>query len=193
MQKLKSTQKKTHKLIMIIALSFVGVCVYLLAAWQYQLIPFSLFNKTYEPGEQVINMNKTEAEKKVIEDLNNNPGKKLENSQTDTPATPYKDSATGKQKANVLLTNVGISNEKVSASGFVTNISETGGMCEFIFTNGDARIVKASDSLPNSTSTTCKTVSFPSSELIYPGNWSVYLQYTSAGASGTSSAKEFQK
>lgn len=191
--KINRTQSsKLAKILIISGVILVCIGAYMFIAWQKNLIPFSLFPKTYGPGEQVINMNKTATEKKATEDLKSNPETKLENPQTDTPETPTVDPVQNKQEANVLITNVGIFNNKVSASGFVTNLVEEGGACTYMFTNGSQSIAKESQTLVNPTSTTCKTVSFSADELS-SGVWRVYIKYVSAGAEGVSNAKEFNK
>jgi hypothetical protein len=187
----RSARKKR---IIISALTVAGLAgIYLLVAWNKNLIPFSNTNRTYEPGEEIVNMKRTDSEKKASEALEKDPSSKMENAQTDTPETPDTNSSSGKQEANVLVTNAGVFNGKVSASGFATNVVESTGTCEYVFTNGNTRIVKQSEPLPNSTSTTCKTVSFSADELSGSGLWKVYLHYISDISEGTSPIKEFQK
>lgn len=134
-------------------------------------------------------MDRSETEKKASEDLKNNPETKLDNKQTDNPNTPVVDDTTGKQRVNVLLTNTGTFNNKVSASGMVTNAVEEGGTCTFVFTNGSTEVVKNSTTLTNPSSTSCTTVSFPSSELS-PGVWKVKIDYSSSASMGESNTKE---
>lgn len=192
---MKINQTKSSKLIKIliaVGVLIVGAGVYLGIAWQKNLPPFSTPNKTYAPGEQIENLNKTDTEKKATEELNKNPEKKLENSQTDTPSAPSTSPTSGKQSANVLVTNAGVFNGKVSASGFVTNLAEEGGSCEYVFTSGSQSISKQSQTLVNATSTTCKTVSFSADELS-SGTWKVHIKYTSPASEGVSSDKEFTK
>ena len=167
--------------------------VYLAVARYMHLAPFANMNRTYQPGEQIVNMNRTDSEKQQTEALEKDPQKKLQNTQTDTPAAPATDSASGKQIANVLITNAGIFNGKVSASGFVSNVVESDGSCEYVFASDTQVIKKTSTTLPNATSTTCKTVSFPDTELATTGTWKVTLNYNSATSAGTSPVKEFQK
>jgi hypothetical protein len=166
---------------------------YLVIAWNKHLVPFANTDSSYEPGEQIVNMKKTETEKKATETIEKDPGKKLENSQTDKPAAPETNGTSGKQIANVLVTNAGIFNGQVSASGLVTNIAESGGACDFIFTNADLVITKTSGTMQGPSSTSCKTVSFSSDELSRAGTWSVYIHYVSPVSEGKSSPKEFQK
>ena len=175
---------------LVIILALLGF--YLIVAWNKQLIPFSNLNPSYEPGEQIVNMKKSEAEKKATEVIEADPSKKLENSQNDTPTTPDTDAASGRQATNVLVTNAGVFNGMVSASGFATNVSESEGTCEFVFSRSGDSITKTSTTMQNPTSTSCKTVSFPVSELATTGTWSVYIRYVSSISEGKSSPTEFQ-
>jgi cytoskeletal protein RodZ len=181
------------KLILLTAGVLVLVGIYLLIAWKNHLPPFANVDRTYEPGEQVVNMKKSDSEKKTSEAIEKDPSKKLQNTQTDTPAQPETSDTSGKQIVNVLVTNAGVFNGKVSASGLATNAAETGGVCEFIFTSADVTFSKKTDTMQNPTSTSCKTVSFDADELTRAGTWSVYIHYVSSASEGKSSPKEFQK
>lgn len=183
---------KLAKTLVLVGVLVIIVGVYLVVAWQKHLPPFSSLDKTYAPGEQTLNLDRTDTEKKASDDLTKNPEKKLENPQTDTPSTPNTNPSSGKQSANVLVTNAGVFNGKASASGFVTNIVEEGGLCDYVFTNGTQTISKQSQTLVNATSTTCKTVSFSADELT-SGTWKVHIKYTSAASEGVSPDKEFAK
>lgn len=167
--------------------------LYLLVSWYNHLPPFGRFAPTPEPGKQVTNMSKTDTEKQATNNLKKNPQDKTQNNQTDTPATPPIDTTSGKQQANVLITNAGVSNGNVSVSGFVTNVVESDGSCTYTFTNGSSKVSKTTDVLPNATSTTCATTTFPASDLEPSGTWSVVLSYSSSQSAGVSSSKEFQK
>ena len=163
---------------------------YLAFAWFNHLPPFPAKKESFQPGEYIVNMERTETEKKVSEDLEKNPETKLENKQTDTPSAPVVED--GKQQVNVLLTNAGIFNGQVSAGGMVTNSVEDGGTCTFVFKNGTQEISKTTETMTNSTSTSCKTVAFPASELS-DGSWKVFIKYDSNTSIGTSNEKEFTK
>jgi hypothetical protein len=190
---MKNTHIFKKKITIIVITACVIIGGYIFIAWLNHLHPFSNVDSTPTPGTQFINMDKTKTEKQSSDNLKNNPQDKLKNSQTDTPPAPSVSSTTGKQQANVLITNVGISNGTVSASGFVTNIVESDGSCDYIFVNGNHTISKPSKVLPNATSTTCSTVTFPTSDLPISGTWSVTLSYSSAESSGVSTATSLQK
>lgn len=186
-------QYNKKKLVIILILLLVLVTGgYLGVAALNKLPPFAAAEKTYKPGEQVTNLERSESEKKAEETLKDNPEQKTANNQTDTPEPP-KVSSAGKLNVNVLLTNAGISNGTVTASGFVTNIVEEGGTCTFKFINGSNVVTKTSTTLTNPTSTTCSTVRFPATELMAGGTWKVSLAYSSEKASGSSNEKEITK
>ena len=185
------SNSKNKKILLGLILAIVTIVIYLAVAANAKFFPFNSQQRSFEQGEYIVNLDKTDTEKEAIKNLEENPGVKTENNQTDTPATPPTDAASGKQTVNVLLTNVGINDGNVSASGFVTNLSENGGSCEYVFTNGTQSISKPVETVANSTSTTCKTASFGSEELPSKGRWSVQLKYASSAAQGSSNQKEF--
>lgn len=176
-----------------ITLLLIGI--YIVAALLLHLPPFTSSSRSSSssPTDQYVNMDRTDTEKQASKSIEDDPSKKVENNQTDTPSTPSGSTSTGKQNVNVLLTNAGIFNGTVSASGVVTNIVEEGGNCTYLFTNGSSTVTKNSSTLTNSTSTTCKTVSFPSSELTKSGTWTVQITYDSLSFEGVSNTKEFNK
>ena len=190
--KINKTQSKKKLLIVGILLCVLIAGSYLGVAALNHLPPFVANEKTHQPGEQTTNLERSDTEKQSEQAIIDNPDLKTQNNQTDTPHQPTS-SSSGKATVNVLVTNAGITNGTVSASGFVTNIVEEGGACTFTFTNGSTVISKVSPPLANATSTTCSTVRFPASELPVNGTWKVVLGYESSKAKGKSSEKEFIK
>lgn len=193
MKSKKITSPKS-KIIIILAIVAVVLLTYVVAAYYFRLPPFATSNVKDgdSPTDQYVNMDKTDTEQKAIKDIEDNPDQKTQNNQNDTPAQPQV-SGNGKKAVNVLLTNTGIFNGKVSASGVVTDIAEQGGTCTYTFSNGSAVITKTSATLVNPTSTTCETVSFSASELTSSGTWKVEIKYSSSSSEGTSNSKEFVK
>ena len=188
--KLKRTNKNTSKKpSLIIALSIAAVL--LLGVSAYAIYRKATSNDTR--GEYDTSLERSDTEKAASEALQDDPGKKLENEQTDTPATPETSPETGKAVANVLVSGVDIANGTLTARGMVSNIVEDGGTCTFVFTKGSNTVTKTSETLPSPTSMSCKTISFPSDELKVSGTWSLKITYSSATSEGTSSAKEFNK
>ncbi|OGL23976.1 hypothetical protein A2791_03695 [Candidatus Saccharibacteria bacterium RIFCSPHIGHO2_01_FULL_46_30] len=193
MQINKNKSKKKIAIVTAIILMVVLAVGYLVVAALNKLPPFASVEKTYAPGEQVTNLERSKTEKDAERAIVDNPDLKTENNQTDTPNTPTQETDSGKTQVNLLVTNARIANGTVSASGFVTNIVESGGACTYTFTNGNATLTKTAQTLTNPSSTTCATVSFPASELTANGTWKVVLGYSSDKASGTSNPKEFTK
>lgn len=193
MLKVKRNRSVKRNIIIIASLIVVFIGVYALVAYFMHLFPFAASDSRYEPGTHIINNDKTDTEKRSIDDLTKNPGDKTKNEQTDTPPVPQVDTNSGKQKASVLITNINVADGMVSASGFVTNVIESDGSCVYTFSSGSNIVTKSSNVLPNPSSTTCETVKFPTGELSAAGTWSVVLSYTSPQSAGISSAKELRK
>jgi hypothetical protein len=189
-QKNKQSNKKIYLYI------FAGVILisaaYIATAYAKKLPPFAANTETIEYKDGV-NLERTDTEKAASDALQEDPGTKLDNSQTDTPAVPEKDSATGKQNANVMLTTAGIYNGTVNAGGMVTNVIEESGRCIYVFTKGSEKLTKETTTLVNPTSTTCKAISFPANELPSSGKWTVALDYDSTASQGTSNSMEIIK
>jgi hypothetical protein len=148
---------------------------------------------TIPASQQGVNLEKSDAEKAAIQNLKDNPNQKTENNQNDTPTTPTQTTSSGKRAVNVSLSYADIRNGTVTASGGVTNITEDNGTCTYSFVNGSLVVTKTSTTLVNPTSTTCKTVSFPSTELSSNGTWKVTLSYSSTISEGTSNQKDIIK
>lgn len=182
-----------RKKVILITVSIVVIAAGegLLFARYNNLFPFQA-KSTYKPGEHAVNLDRSDTEKKSTDTLKEQPELKTQNSQTDAPIQPTIPSdGTKKGTVSVLLTNAGIFNSAVSASGMVTNIAEEGGSCEFVFTSGDKVIKKTTETLINPTSTTCKTVTFSASELTSKGAWRVNIVYSSSAYEGTSNERNF--
>lgn len=191
---IKHTRKRRRKsaviVVAIIAFVLVG---YFAAAALLNLPPFNngeKLNVDTDSSGQFVSMERTDTEKKASENLEQNPEQKTQNNQNDAPDSP-ENIGNGKRSVNVLLTNAGVLNGIVSASGMVTNATEQSGGCTYVFTNGSHRVTKSSSTLVNPTSTTCETVSFPVSDLRTTGIWTVRLEYSSSLSEGSSTVKEF--
>ena len=187
---------KNHKISKVIALAIAIVLLgvgYIAAAYVWHLPPFAAVTKTYAPGDQVTNLERSDTEKDASKALADSPQQKLQNNQTDVPSAPTETTTSGKQVVNVSLTSVGISNGVINASGMVTNLVEEGGSCTYIFTNGSQTVKKISATSTNPTSTTCMRVTFSADELPASGVWKVKLGYASDKAEGISGEKEITK
>jgi hypothetical protein len=150
---------------------------------------FYLHRNDIKRDENGVSIEQTPQDKKQEQDLKDDPTKKQQPTQTDRPTEPTVDQKSQLQQVNVVLTNTGVTNGTVSASGFVSNVIESNGTCKYIFTNGQKTVEKTSTTLTNPTSTTCKTVEFNSSEL-GTGTWKVKINYSSSASTGVSNELE---
>lgn len=191
---MKINKNRKINLGIVIAIAAVVLCAgYVGAAYIWHLPPFAPTTKTYTPGEQVTNLERSDTEKATTSGLESNPAQKLQNGQTDTPSAPTQTTTSGKQVVNVSLTSVGISNGVINASGMVTNIVEEGGSCTYAFTSGSQVVTKVVTTSTNPTSTTCTRITFSANELPTDGAWKVKLSYSSSKAEGVSEEKEITK
>lgn len=184
-QKKQKRTSKRRKAIYILLAVIIAIILYCVAAFAFKLFPFSQADVADSEGRK-ISQSQSEAEKEQVENIEKNPESKTDTPNTDNAEVTTPDPQTGKSEVNVLLTSTGQSIDKktVDANGFVVNVSETGGSCTYKFTNGAQVVEKKSDTLQNPSSTTCKSVKFPASEL-GPGTWSVTLQYNSKTSIGS--------
>ncbi len=183
-------KKHQVKVIVSFIAILVAVVLYSVFAWVNKLPPFKPTSVSYEPGDQIVNMQRSDTEKQKSAELQANPKSKLDNAQTDVPGQPKVDSATNKAQVSVLLTHAGVTNNTVTVSGMATNLSEENGSCKYVFIHDNKEITKVTSTMPTASATSCKTTSFPSSELT-KGSWRVYLKYASASSEGSSATKEF--
>lgn len=188
----RKNKKSKKKILTLLAIVGAMILAYLVTAWFMKYPPF-LASKGYEPGEDVVNLERSQTEKEASRIIEANPESKLENSQTDTPPAPATNEQTGMREVNVLLTSAGVFNNRVSVAGMVTDVAESGGKCSFIFTNGADKLVKVTDTLANPSSTSCRTASFSADELGKLGAWRVHIEYRSDTSTGVSNTKEFNK
>ena len=190
--KINNNRKVSLGIILVIAVVLLAAG-YTAAAYVWHLPPFISEKNTYDPGEQVTNLERSDTEKSATKALEDSPEQKLQNNQTDTPSAPTETNKDGKQVVTVNLTSVGISNGVVNASGMVSNLVEEGGACTYIFTNGTQVVNKSSTTSTNPTSTTCTRITFSANELPSDGTWTVKLNYNSSKAEGVSGVKEIVK
>lgn len=184
---MKTIHKQAHKKLIITAVITAAVLV----------VATSIFvwaagnNNGEKRDEKGTSLERTQEDKALERELEESPGKKPDSTHSDAPSTPQVDQQTGRSKVNVILTNTGMNGENVNASGFVSNIVESDGSCEYVFARGETVVRKPSVALTNPTSTTCKSISFAKSEL-GNGVWVVYLEYGSGTSFGSSNQLELE-
>lgn len=96
----------------------------------------------------------------------------------------------GLKKAAVLLNEPYEADGKIIISSMITNIVETEGGCNYIFTNGTNSITKTTNVLPNAKNTVCEAVVLEKGDL-YTGEWKVRLEYKSKSSEGVSETQTF--
>ena len=96
----------------------------------------------------------------------------------------------GLKKAAVLLNEPYEADGKIIISSMITNIVETEGSCNYIFTNGTNSITKTTNVLPNAKNTVCEAVVLEKGDL-YTGEWKVRLEYKSKSSEGVSETQTF--
>lgn len=176
--------KKSHKKAIIVSIVLLVIIIAgAVAGYRY------MHRNDIKRNSSGISTEQTPQDKKLEQNLNSDPSKKQQATQTDQPTAPTVDKTTNLQQVNVILTNTGETNGMVSASGFVSNVVEANGTCNYVFTNGSRSVTKTSTTLTNASSTTCKTVQFSATEL-GAGTWSVQLKYNSPTSAGSSNTLE---
>jgi len=98
-----------------------------------------------------------------------------------TDSTPQPEAtATAGPSAAVTIANVDVDGLNASVGGFVTEVSEEGGACQFVLTRQSDGTVVTVDSVgvANVTTTSCGTSQIPL-DTLSKGTWAVVLHYTS--------------
>ena len=158
---------------------------------QQRLFPFSGSSTNKQEDITAIGTKeKSESESKRITERQANPSKKTEN-QSDTPPMRSQDETTKKLAANLVITSAGLYGGNIEVRGYVSNIVEEGGSCNYTFTSTSSTFTKSTATHSNPTSTTCVAAIVPVSEFS-KGSWSVSIEYDSPKSHGQSQGKEFQ-
>ena len=96
----------------------------------------------------------------------------------------------GLKNANVVLNEPYEAEGKIIISSTITNIVETEGNCNYIFTNNSTTFTKKTRVLPNAKNTVCEAVMLEKGSL-NAGQWKVRLEYKSNYAEGVSETQTF--
>ena len=96
----------------------------------------------------------------------------------------------GLKNANVVLNEPYEAEGKIIISSTITNIVETEGDCNYIFTNNSTTFTKKTRVLPNAKNTVCEAVMLEKGSL-NAGQWKVRLEYKSNYAEGVSGTQTF--
>ncbi len=97
----------------------------------------------------------------------------------------------GLKKANVVLNDPYQTEDgKTIISSTITNVVETDGNCNYIFTNNSTSLTKKTRVLPNAKNTVCEAVVLDKGSLS-AGEWKVRLEYKSKASEGVSETQTF--
>jgi hypothetical protein len=93
--------------------------------------------------------------------------------------------------AVVTIASVDVDGLNLTVAGFVTQVEESGGTCEFTLISevSGAEVVRMTEGLANVDTTSCGTVQIPLTELS-KGAWNATLAYSSSDVELTSSVAE---
>ena len=79
---------------------------------------------------------------------------------------------------------------KIIISSTITNVVETEGICNYIFTKDSTSVTKTTKVLPNAKNTVCEAVVLEKGSLS-AGQWKVRLEYKSNLSEGVSETQTF--
>ena len=122
----------------------------------------------------------TDADKKEVDNHKNQLADKLDNPQSNQPATTTKPYLTRAEH----ITDPSVN--KVEAAGYVSSVIEDGGSCRYTFSGSATEVTRESKGFKDARTTVCPPVSIPRAEFGAPGTWKVKLTYNSTTVSGTS-------
>lgn len=141
-------------------------------------------------NEQVLNPTRSETDIQQAKELASDPAKKETRSNTDTPPPVMIDENTGKGIVS-MSTSSDILDKTLYIRGGINNSVEHDGSCYAELTSPSGNIVRKETSLlQNATTTDCKTIAIPLTELS-TGHWTFTLNYSSNTKAGKSSEASF--
>lgn len=175
--------KKTKKILVII------IVVLLLGSISLLLLHY------FKPHQQnasttTTNPTRSTSDKQQAANIMSNPTNKETSVNTDTPAPSQVNNQTGKTVAQMIV-STDVSSSTVYIRGGINNLAVNNGTCSAELTGPSGQtITQTTDLLRNASTTDCKTVSIPTSNLT-SGQWKVHLHYISNEAEGKSDDVSF--
>jgi cytoskeletal protein RodZ len=103
------------------------------------------------------------------------------------PTTPTDEQ--GKKIAQIVVVDASQYDDVFSVRAGVTNLTEEGGNCEFVFTKGQQTLTRASEGIFTGTSVNCQSIEIPIKDFPAKGEWQMVVKYTSNAATGSSNIK----
>ena len=135
--------------------------------------------------------NEDNSESKSEDEADSNASKTMsEKEQDDWTKNQEKNEETGLTIAKPSIDEIYLEDDVVEVSATITNVTNTEGVCSFVFSNGNTSFEKTTGVNPPRMMTECQELYVDKSEFT-PGEWSVTLKYKSNSAEGTSDAKTF--
>ena len=180
--------------------AFCVLAVFVVAALTFSVL--AIMHETQKNDEKIATKSdKNTAE--IITAVENNDEKAIENAdggkdaganikqlmnEEEDAREEVKTDENGKKVANILVNYAYVDSGKLVAGATITNLVETGGKCEYIFSDGDNIYSVTTSTLPNAKNTPCEAASTTKTT---NGNWKVTVYYKSNSAEGESEAESF--
>ena len=186
---MRTKQQKNNKKKLIIAAAVLVLAVASFGLY-YVIVVQNTSNSKGGSAEDKTNSSQQESDIKDADPKEPSPESGKGQTNTDPQAPTSKNEETGKTTVSV-VTSSNISNGTVYIRGGVNNTVSTDGTCyaQLIGPNG-ITIRKQTTLLQGASTTDCKTIQIPVSELA-PGSWSYTLNYSSTSTEGVSNEDTF--
>lgn len=101
-------------------------------------------------------------------------------------------SPSGNPNDKTIVTPIITNASQDDVRAFIPSISEDGGECSAIFSQGQNTFTKKSPAFKNGNSTNCEPINLNRSDFISSGKWSVFINYNSNYSEGKSSISTFE-
>jgi cytoskeletal protein RodZ len=102
---------------------------------------------------------------------------------------PVEVDANGKKKAVINIVDASQYDDTFEVRAGVTNLTEEGGKCEFVFTKGSQTLTRTTNAIFSGTRVDCETLDILVVDFPAKGEWQMVVKYTSAAAVGSSDSR----
>ena len=183
---MKIKTRKNNKKIIIISVALVAIIAIAIGVFVWK----NTNENSDSNGKNSTVTERAESDKDQLNDLEENPEKKNQASNTDQPAPIITDEETGKKRV-YMVSSHDMSGGYIYIRGGM-NSPVSGGKCSAILTGPNGQTTeKQTDILLGAATADCKTVEVPQSELS-AGTWKYKLKYTSETIEGETSEGSFE-
>lgn len=176
MLKIKKVPKRKGRIIIGGAIALVVLAVAGGSFWYYK----THFNQSHISSNGINYGPPTEQEKKAAQQKKDEIAAQHEQ----PPAQP-----TPASSIVPVLTQWGEYNGNIEVVGYVPGIVEDGGTCTYTFSQGSSTFNKETKGVDNVSTTSCPTVSVPTSQFSPKGTWSVTLTYKQLNGANTKASE----